>query len=122
MSLEIGGFSGWGLWLIVGVLAFNLLCIPLWFLVNHLSTNHKFRVKRVRTFLTLLEQERSEGAEASGSLDESVRLMEEQLEQAEGLGPLWGRRPAVLAELGMAQLEHLHPQLCASVQERLKHP
>jgi len=122
VNIEIGGFSGWGLWLILGVLAFNLFCIPLWFLINHLSTNHKFRIKRIRTFLAMLQEERSVGDEVGGKLDESVRLMEEQLEQAEGLGPLWGRRPAVLAELSMHQLEHLHPELCAAVQDRLRRP
>jgi len=119
VSLEIAGFTGWGLWLILAVLAFNLTCIPLWFLVSHLSRTHQFRIKRVRTFLALLEKERSSTPAVDRQLDESVRLMGEQLEKAEGLGPLWGRRPAVLAELGMHQLEHLHPELCEAVQERL---
>jgi len=120
VSIEIGGFSGWGLWLIVAVFAFNLCCVPLWFLINHLSRNHDFRIKRVRTFLALLEQERGAGANRNEILDDSVRIIEEQIEQAEGLGPLWGRRPASLAELSMYQLEHLHPELCAVVQERLR--
>ena len=118
MSLEIGGFSGWGLWLIVGVLAFNLACIPLWFLLNHLSRTHDFRLKRVRTFLALIEDERQNHND--GSINASLALMTQQLETAEGQGALWGRRAAVLAELGMYQLEHQHPELCAVVNDRLR--
>jgi len=122
MNLEVAGFTGWGLWLILGVFAFNLTCIPLWFLLSHLNRNHEFRIKRIRTFLALLEKERDSQPGPDEQLDRSVLLMEEQLERAEGLGPLWGRKPAVLAELGMHQLEHLHPALCAAVQERLVLP
>ena len=117
MSLEIGGFSGWGLWLIVGVLAFNLACIPLWFLLNHLSRTHEFRLKRIRTFLALFEGERQGHAEEA--LDQSLALMTQQLETAEALVALWGRRAAVLAELGMYQLEHQHPELCSAVNDQL---
>jgi len=122
LNIEIGGFTGWGLWLILAVLAFNLFCIPLWFLINHLSRNHEFRIKRIRTFLTILQEERSAHAESSPGLNDSIQLMGEQLEQAEGMGPLWGRRSATLAELSMYQLEHLHPELCAAVQDHLRLP
>jgi hypothetical protein len=118
MSLEIGGFSGWGLWLIVGVLAFNLACIPLWFLLSHLSRTHDFRLKRVRTFLALIADERQ--SHADRTLDTSLALMAQQLETAEAQGALWGRRAAVLAEMGMYQLEHQHPELCAVVNDRLR--
>ncbi len=121
MSPEIGGFSGWGLWLILAVLTFNLACIPLWFLVNHLGRTHDFRIKRVRTFLNLMDRERS-GKSDEESLDTSISLITQQLETAEGLGALWGRRAAVLAELGMYQLEHQYPELCSQVHEQLKRP
>ena len=121
MSLEIGGFSGWGLWLIVAVLSFNLACIPLWFLVNHLSRTHDFRIKRVLTFLTLIKDQRGSRTD-NHALDESLALITKQLEEAEGLGALWGRRSAVLAELGMYQMEHLYPELCDAVNEQLRQP
>ena len=120
MNPDIGGYSGWGLWLILAVLTFNLACIPLWFLINHLGRTHEFRIKRVRTFLALLEGERSSAAD--DRLDQSVALISEQLETAEGLGALWGRRAAVLAELGMYQLEHQHPELCEAIHQRLSRP
>jgi cell division protein FtsW (lipid II flippase) len=121
MSIEISGFSGWGLWLIVAVLSFNLACIPLWFLVNHLSRTHDFRIKRVFTFLSLVKDQRGKQTEDE-ALDKSLALITNQLQEAEGLGALWGRRAAVLAELGMYQLQHQYPDLCDAVNERLQKP
>ena len=56
------------------------------------------------------------------ALNESLELISKQLQEAEGLGALWGRRAAVLAELGMYQLEHQYPELCDTVNEQLRQP
>ena len=117
MNVEVGGYSGWGLWLILAVLAFNLACIPAWFLINHLKRNHDFRIKQVRTFLALLSQEPHRPSRAD--LDRSVALIQEQVDRAEGLGPLWGRRQASLAQLGLYQLEHRFPDVCGEVREKM---
>lgn len=117
--MEIEGYSGWGLWLILAVLAFNLACIPMWFLVNHLRRTHEFRLKEVRTFLDLLAMERSSDNTPDGRLDESVSLIESQLDEAEGLGPLWGRKSVELARLGRYQVEHQYPELCDTIRERM---
>ena len=121
MSIEIAGFSGWGLWLIVAVLSFNLACIPLWFLVNHLSRTHDFRIKRVVTFLSLIKEQGDQKTD-DDALNESLALITKQVQEAEGLGALWGRRAAVLAELGMYQLEHQYPDLCDPVNKQLQRP
>jgi hypothetical protein len=117
MSVEVGGYSGWGLWLILAVLTFNLACIPAWFLVNHLKRNHEFRIKQVRTFLALLAIEPNRPDRAD--LSRSVALIEQQVEEAEGLGALWGRRHASLAQLGLYQLEHRFPEICDQVRSKM---
>jgi len=122
VTMEVGGYSGWGVWLIVLVFAFNLACIPLWFLINHLRRTHEFRLKEVRTFLELLAAERTERSASDSQLDESIALIERQLEQAEGLGPLWGRKHVELARLGLYQVEHQHQDLCASVRAQMARP
>lgn len=120
----MGGYSGWGVWLVGAVLAFNLACIPAWFLVNHLRRNHDFAIKKVRTFLHLLEQEREADRtwRADAELGNSVAMLTEQVDEAEGLGPLWGRKQAALAQLSMHQLGDRWPELVEGVHSKMDRP
>ncbi|MBJ93132.1 MAG: hypothetical protein CMP23_01515 [Rickettsiales bacterium] len=118
MNPEIGGYSGWGLWLILAVLAFNLACIPLWFLVQHLLRSHDLKLKRVSTFLNLLDEELA-SQQLETPIKESIDLIRQQLQQATARGPLWGRRAAALAELGIYQLEHQDAELCGAIMKRM---
>ncbi len=113
----MAGYTGWGVWLVAGVLAFNLAYIPAWFLVNHLRRNHEFQIKKARTFLELLRRERgkSKGWRTDSELDTSVALIEEQVSEAEGRGPLWGRRQVTLAQLSVMQLSARWPELADAV-------
>ncbi len=107
--------TGWGIWLIGAVLAFNLACLPLWFLVRHLQRNHDLYLQECQLFLQLLLADLGKAAEADSQLGESVRALEQQLAEAEALGPLWGRRPLALARLSVAQLQHLRPEAAERV-------
>ncbi len=86
MNLE----EGWGIWLVVGVLAFNLTCIPIYFLVNHLQRSAGFEQKRLETFLFLLEQRPSWSSAASSELREAACELRKHLAEADRLGSLWG--------------------------------
>jgi hypothetical protein len=115
--MEIAGYTGWGVWLVAGVLAFNLACIPAWFLVNHLRRNFEFELKRARTFLHVLKEEREKKRpwKSDRSLDESIARVEQQIVEAEGKGPLWGRRPVALIQLGIHQMTDRWPELTEKV-------
>jgi hypothetical protein len=120
--MEIGGYTGWGVWLIVAVFAFNLTCIPLWFLLNHLQRTHSFELKRARTFLELLGKELKTKRVNDGELNRSLQLVRSQLESAEGRGPLWGRKELALARLGLAQVSSRYPELCEAIDEAMQLP
>ncbi len=114
-----GGYTGWGVYLIAAVLAFNLMCIPLWFLVNNLRRTHDFALKKVETFLHLLEKERAKHKhKAIGKDPELTALVEDikaQADKALGLGPLWGRKHAAMAQLQMHSIGERWPELADGV-------
>jgi len=120
----MAGYTGWGVWLVAGVLAFNLACIPAWFLVNHLRRNHEFAIKKVRTFLHVLEQERAGDKRwrSDSELDTSTAMLAEQVDKAEGLGPLWGRKHAALAQLSIHQMGDRWPELTEAVHVKMERP
>jgi hypothetical protein len=111
---------GWGIWLIALVLAFNLTCIPAWFLVGHLRRGSDFEKKRLETFLYLL-RERSIWEDAAGTpLEEAVTQLEEHLTRAEHMGPLWGRKHTTMAQFELARICDLHPQDGAEILEQME--
>ena len=106
MSSEWGS----GVWVIAVVLAFNMTCIPLWFLVNHLQRSADFEQKRLQTFLHLIKQRPIwTGQKRSKELTALVRQLEEQLAQAEHMGSLWGRKHTTLGKITMAQITESFP-------------
>lgn len=114
-------YEGWGVWLIAGVLAFNLACIPAWFLVRNLTRTFEFELKKAKTFLFVLEQERDrKGAWRKDSdLDLSIRTVQEQISEAEGKGALWGRRSMALVTLSLHQVADKWPELAEKVSRRM---
>jgi len=111
---------GWGIWLIALVLAFNLTCIPAWFLVGHLRRSSDFEKKRLETFLFLLH-EHSLWAKADGTpLEAAVQHLKEHLAQAEHMGPLWGRKHTTMAQLELARICDLHPEESAEILEKMQ--
>lgn len=111
-----GGYTGWGVWLIVAVMAFNLSAIPLWFLLGNLRRTHEFRIKEARTFLALIE-----GARATNEqLHDQLKVIEAAIEEAEGLGPLWGRKHVNTARIFLGQLEEQFPEEVAPVWDQMR--
>lgn len=111
---------GWGIWLIALVLAFNLTCIPAWFLVVHLRRGSDFEKKRLETFLYLLK-ERPLWAKAEGTpLAEAVAQLEDRLAHAERMGPLWGRKHTTMAQLELTRICDLHPEDGAAILEKMQ--
>ena len=108
MSSEWGS----GVWIIAVVLAFNLTCIPLWFLLNHLKRSANFEQKRLQTFLHLLKQRDVWRERESGSSDlhELIERLEAQLAQAEHMGALWGRKHTTMGKLTMTQICETYPE------------
>ncbi len=120
--MELGGYTGSGVWLIVAVLAFNLACIPAWFLVNHLRRTHDFEIKKAKTFLFLLGKERARKRKKGQDpeLGSAVDDITASLERAEGLGPLWGRKHVTLARLGIMQVTNRWPELSTVVHDAMQ--
>lgn len=116
LAIEFGGYTGWGLWLIIGVMAFNLAAIPAWFLVGSLKRSHEFQLKKARTFIELL---RRTGHDRS-DLAAQIASVEAALEQGEGLGPIWGRKHIHTAQLILGQLEERYPDLVGPIWETMR--
>lgn len=114
----VAGYTGWGVWLVVAVMAFNLAAIPLWFLLGSLRRSHEFRIKQARTFLMLIEDARQENE----ALDDQLKAVEEAIERADGLGPLWGRKHVNSARIFMGQISGLFPEETESVWETMRLP
>jgi hypothetical protein len=119
-------YTGWGVYLIAAVLGFNLMCLPLWFLVNNLSRTHDFALKKIETFLHLLEIERHKHRHKATQKDpELASLIDEIRERAEkamGLGPLWGRKHATTAQLALHTLGEKWPELVEGVHRAMERP
>ncbi|MCP4867969.1 MAG: hypothetical protein GY898_04560 [Proteobacteria bacterium] len=118
------GYTGWGFYLISAVLGFNLMCIPLWFLVGNLRRTHEFGLKQLETFLHLLEKERSKNRHKDVRYDpELVWLIDEikaQSEKALGLGPLWGRKHTSMAQMSMHIISERYPELAEGVNDAMQ--
>ncbi len=114
----VAGYTGWGVWLIVAVMAFNLAAIPLWFLLSSLRRSHDFRIKEARTFLVLIDDARHHNE----ALDDQLKVVEEAIERAEGLGPLWGRKHVNTARIFLGQLDEQFPQEVGPVREKMMLP
>lgn len=111
---------GWGIWLIAAVLAFNLTCIPLWFLTNHLRRSAGFEQKRMTTFLFLLEKRPIWKQDRSEELRAAATALREHLARADHLGPLWGRRHTTMARLEMTRICDLYPDDSAAVLSQME--
>lgn len=111
--MEIGGYTGWGIWLIVLVFAFNLACIPAWFLMNHLRRTFEFDLRKARTFLHVLEQERDRKPSwrRDREIDAAVVEVQQRIDEAEGKGPLRGRGAVALALLGTHEIANRWPDV-----------
>lgn len=116
LAQGIGGYTGWGVWLIVAVMAFNLAAIPLWFLLGNLRRTHEFRIKEAQTFLALIDGARAGNEE----LDDQLKIVEAAIEQGEGLGPLWGRKHVNTARIFLGQLSERFPDEAAPVWEQMR--
>lgn len=120
------GYTGWGVYLISAVLGFNLMCIPLWFLVGNLRRTHEFGLKQLETFLHLLEQERAKNRHRELRDDpELVALIDEikaQVDKAVGLGPLWGRKHTSMAQMSKHIIGERYPELADGVNSAMERP
>ena len=122
--MEIGGFTGDRLWMIAAVIVFNLGCMLLWFVAGALRRGQTGTMLEARTFIELMRQE-AEAQRATMSAEQQARLAEgllaaeAQLEQGEGLGPLWGRRALTRATLELHGVADGFPALAAPVNERM---
>jgi hypothetical protein len=110
--------AGWGVWLLVAVMGFNLGAIPLWFLIGSLRRSHDFGIKEARTFLMLIDEAR----QTNPSLDDQLKAVEDAVEQAEAVGPLWGRKHISSARIYLGQLDEQFPEDVAPVRERMMLP
>ena len=117
----MAGYEGWGVWLIAVVLAFNLACIPAWFLVGHLRRNFEFELKKAKTFLFVLDEERGRKGvwRKDPDLDLTIRTVKAQIELAESKGPLWGRQAVSLVQMSLHQLADNWPELAEKVGRRM---
>ena len=111
---------GSGIWVIALVLAFNMTCIPLWFLVGHLRRTAEFQRKRLETFLFLLQERPVWIEEEDEELKAVVAELQGHLEQAENLGPIWGKKHTTLAKLLMTRVCDLHPEDAAIIWSKME--
>lgn len=100
--MELGGYTGDRMWLIVAVMLFNLVFLFLWFIIGALRRIQNGALKEARTFVELMRREaasqklsRSRAQELEAALVEA----EEQLQAGEDKGPLWGRRTVTAANM-----------------------
>jgi hypothetical protein len=120
---EIGGYTGEHLWMIVVVFGFNLVCLLLWFLLGALRRSLHLQLAHARTFVTLVDRQRAVtklDKRDSTYVDEALKEIAAQLDEAERLGPLWGRRSATLARVSIAVLAERVPKLTESVLQQME--
>ena len=104
---EVAGYSGSGLSILALVFAFNITAVLLWFLLAGLRRVHEGDLEQARRFLRDAEHVRGVDKERSATVEE----VREKLGKAEGLGPLWGRRPIGSALLTMHAARSRWPEL-----------
>jgi len=115
-----GGFTGPGIGIIAAVLGFNLFCLLLWFVITPLKRSHETNLRRVETFLTLLERTRADLDDEDEDLDKAVAGLTVLLEKGRDLGPLWGRKHLGSARLGIAGMAESWPELAGEVHRRMQ--
>ena len=82
------------------VMVWGVIAVLLWFLLTALKRGHKTRIIRIRITVEELRQQHDDDEELTRILDEILG----HLEQAEGAGPLRGRRPLSAAHGAIAAL------------------
>lgn len=100
--MEIGGYTGEHMWLIVAVAAFNLTCVLLWFIIGALKRGQTGSLKEARTFIELMRREAESQSLArarANELEAALAHVETLLQEAEDMGPLWGRRGVTSANM-----------------------
>lgn len=96
--------------ILAAVFLFNLLCLPLWFVVGFLRRNHDQGVARMQAFLKL-----ADGKPRPEEVAPQLQVLRDYLAQAEHLGPLWGRKAVTSGMFWMDQLEELHGEALGDV-------
>ena len=122
MDGPFGGFTGHGIAIITAVFAFNLFFLMLWFIITPLRRSHETNIRRVETFLALLERIRSEmeGREDDEDIDRAVNGLAALLEKAQDKGPLWGRKHLSSARMGISGMAETWPDLAGEVDRRMQ--
>lgn len=82
------------------VMAFGVVSVLLWFLLNALNRGHKTRIQRLRITIEEIRQEE----ELAEDLDANLEAVLALLVEAEQAGPFKGRRPLSAAHGAMAAL------------------
>ncbi|MEE2830268.1 MAG: hypothetical protein VX498_13855, partial [Myxococcota bacterium] len=100
----------------------NLTCIPLWFLVNHLTRTQAVERQRLTTFLALLKDLPIWKSGKEKELRQAVADLRGHLDRADELGSLWGRKHTTLAKLEFARICDRYPDEVEGVLERLSLP
>ena len=106
--------------MIAAVLGFNLLCLLLWFLITPLKRSHETNLKRIETFLGLLEYTRADMEEDDADLERAIAGMRVLLEKGRDSGPLWGRKHLNSARLGIAGMAESWPEVAGEVHRRMQ--
>lgn len=120
--MEIGGFTGDRLWLIVAVVLFNLVCLLLWFIVGALRRTQSGSLAEARTFIELMRREVESQRLAKArraELEQALTEAEAKLQEGEDLGPLWGRRALTNANLLLHGIADRFPEVSDPVNEQM---
>jgi len=120
--MEIGGYTGEHMWLIVAVMGFNLACLFLWFIIGALKRGQTGALKEARTFIELMRREAtSQSLAKSRAEDLEARLVqvEAMLQEAEDMGPLWGRRGVTSANMELHGIADRFREVSDPVNEQM---
>ena len=122
MEEPFGGFTGSGIGIIAVVLGFNLLCLLLWFFITPLRRSHETNLRRVETFLTLLERTRADMGpnDEDEDFDRAMAGLIVLMEKGRDKGPLWGRKHLSSARLGIVGMADAWPDIAGEVQRRME--
>jgi hypothetical protein len=120
--VEIGGFTGEHMWLIVAVMLFNLVCIFLWFIIGALRRVQGGALKEARTFIELMRREATEqklSRSRAEQLEAALVEVEKQLQDGEDKGPLWGRRTVTSANMQLHGVSDRFREVSDPVNEQM---